>query len=172
MNEPDDDDIEQPAHEMETPSWISNLANDQNWIDASFEEMAARTKFIELVSCGTAEFNAGIEVGWTPAKIRTILADREFAELVSFSRHIADGNMEQTLYKLGQAKGNMAAIQMWLYNRQPDRWRDVKRIEVRSDTTIHVGVVHSVKASALALLGERSVAELQQLAIEATATDE
>lgn len=167
-DEPDDGAVEP---ERETPAWLSQLA-DARWVDQTFEEMTARQEFIDKVSCGTSEFNAGIEVGWTPAKIRTMTADPDFRELVTFARELADGNVEGTLYRLARIKGNMAAIQMWLFNRRPDRWKDVKRIEVHTDATVHIGVVHSVKAAALQLLGERSVADLQRLAIETTASDD
>lgn len=113
-DEPDDE------PERETPAWLSQLA-DARWVDQTFEEMTARQEFIDKVSCGTSEFNAGIEVGWTPAKIRTMTADPDFRELVTFARELADGNVEGTLYRLARIKGNMAAIQMWLFNRRPDR---------------------------------------------------
>lgn len=140
------------------------------WVNETFEEMTKRVEFLDKVSCGTSELNAGIEVGWTPAKIRGLLADKGFREMVTFAQRLADGNIEKKLYQVAR-RGNMAAIQMWLFNREPDRWRDVKRIEVHHDATIQVGVIHSVKQGALALLGERSVADLQRLAIESTATE-
>jgi hypothetical protein len=114
-DEPDDGAVEP---ERETPAWLSRLG-DERWVDQTFEEMTARQEFIDKVSCGTSEFNAGIEVGWTPAKIRTMTADPDFRELVTFARELADGNVEGTLYRLAHEKGNMAAIQMWLFNRRP-----------------------------------------------------
>ena len=77
-DEPDDGAVEP---ERETPAWLSRLG-DERWVDQTFEEMTARQEFIDKVSCGTSEFNAGIEVGWTPAKIRTMTADPDFRELV------------------------------------------------------------------------------------------
>lgn len=164
-DEPDDE------PELETPAWLSQLA-DARWVDQTFEEMTARQEFIDKVSCGTSEFNAGIEVGWTPAKIRTMTADPDFRELVTFARELADGNVEGTLYRLARIKGNMAAIQMWLFNRRPDRWKDVKRIEVHTDSTVRAEAVHSVKIGVLELLREHSIAELQHLAIETTTSDD
>ena len=167
-DEPDDGAVEP---ERETPAWLSRLG-DERWVDQTFEEMTARQEFIDKVSCGTSEFNAGIEVGWTPAKIRTMTADPDFRELVTFARELADGNVEGTLYRLARIKGNMAAIQMWLFNRRPDRWKDVKRIEVHADSTVRVEAVHSVKIGVLELLREHSIAELQHLAIETTTSDD
>ena len=100
-DEPDDGAVEP---ERETPAWLSRLG-DERWVDQTFEEMTARQEFIDKVSCGTSEFNAGIEVGWTPAKIRTMTADPDFRELVTFARELADGNVEGP----GDAEGTRAA---------------------------------------------------------------
>jgi hypothetical protein len=54
-------------------------------------------------------------------------------------------------------------MQMWLFNRRPDDWRDVKRIEIRSEQRIEVAAVESVKAGVIALIREQGVAAMQAL---------
>ena len=57
----------------------------------------------------------------------------------------------------------MAAITMVLFNRRADRWRDVKRIEVRTDATATINSTESAKAAAIALLADRGVDAMQAL---------
>lgn len=142
----------------------------QRYYDTEFEGITERISFLEKVAEGTSEFNAGIEVGWSPAETRKALAEPEFRELIDFACQQADGNIEQALYKIAH-KGNLGAMQMWLYNRQPGKWKDVKRIEVTNDVKVSIGVVASVKAGALEMLREHGVEAMQHLAIETTASE-
>lgn len=139
-----------------------------------FDDMARRTEFLSLVGEGTPEMNAGIEVGWTPHQTRRNCQDPAFRELIEFAKEQADGNVEHVLHTLALEK-NLGAIQMWLFNRQPGRWKDVKRIEVRNEHTVQIAIVNSVKQGALELLDEVGVEQLQGLAttaIETTASDD
>lgn len=141
------------------------------WVDATFDDMTSRQAFLDKVAAGTTPFNAGIEVGWTPAATKKNVADPEFAELISYAQQMADGNIEKKLHDIA-LKGNLGAIQMWLFNRRPEMWKDVKRIEVNQNVNVQLGVVHSVKEAAHELMRGHSIADLQRLAIEATSSDD
>jgi hypothetical protein len=52
---------------------------------------------------------------------------------------------------------------LWLFNRAPERWRDVKRIEVRAEHKVSIGAVETVKAGVLQLLREQGVGAMQAL---------
>lgn len=127
-----------------------------------FDDMVARETFVELVAAGVSPINAGIEVGWTPRQTKANLADPEFQELVDFAEQRLIGSMEQTLVAVAQ-RGNVAALTLFLFNRAPDRWRDVKRIEVKADIKVTQGMVEAVKTGALELLREHGVGALQAL---------
>lgn len=127
--------------------------------------------FLEWVKIGTPPLHAALEVGWSPARLRQMLSDPEFKALVDAMEEYKDQTIEQALFDQAK-KGAGWAVQMWLYNRQPDRWRDTKRIEVRSETTIQVGIVASVKEAALALLRERPIGELQEGILDAEVVDD
>lgn len=130
--------------------------------DREFERMEAMERFIDLVADGCPEVNAALEVGWTPRVMQSYLQDSSFRDMVSAARDRADGTIEQKLFAVAKG-GNMTAIQMWLFNRQPERWRDLKRIEIHTDSTVKVEVVGAVKEAAMAMLNQLGVAKMQEL---------
>lgn len=128
--------------------------------DRMFNDIVERELFLELVTYGTPVNLAGLEVGWTFRQTKRNLADPEFAELIEYAKIHRDDRIEKTLYTIAE-KGNMPAIAMILLNRRADQFRDVKRIEVKSEHTVSIGIVHSVKQSVLELIQEHGVEALQ-----------
>lgn len=127
-----------------------------------FDDLVEAERFIELVAVGVHPLNAGIEVGWTPRHTKAKMKDPEFAELVDLAIDRANASMEEAVYQKGRA-GNVTAQMFWLLNRVPERWRDVKRIEVRADHKVSVTAVESVKAGVIELLRDQGVAAMQEL---------
>lgn len=138
----------------------------------SDREMRETQAFLEDIRTGTGPLNAGIAVGWSPAKIKRLLRDEAFAEMVDVARERLHESIEKTLYQLADG-GHIKAIQMVLYNERADRWKDVRHINVEQHSTLDIGVVESVKTAARELLRENGVAALQQPveAIETTAVE-
>lgn len=126
--------------------------------------------FLEDIRVGTGPLNAGLAVGWSPAKVRRLLKDAEFVELMNAASEMRLESVEKTLWQLAD-RGHFKAIQMVLFNKRPDAWRDIKHIQVDKRETLEVGVVVSVKAAALELLREQGVDAFQpeQTAIEVEA---
>lgn len=140
----------------------------------SFDEYTTVERFVQAIANGAKPINAAIEVGWTPAQLnRRMKNDPDFVDLVRFAEEQASGIIEQVMFDKARS-GSFPAMQFWLLNRDPERWRDVKRIEVHQETNIQVGVVRSVKQGLVEMLREQGVATVQALpaAIEATATEE
>lgn len=129
---------------------------------SDFDDMVEAERFLELVAHGVHPVNAGIEVGWSPAKTKSKMKDADFVDMVNGATDRANASIEEALYSKALA-GNVSAIQMWLFNREPERWRDVKRIEVRAEHQVQIGVVESVKTGVLDLLRENGAAALQAL---------
>lgn len=127
-----------------------------------FDEMVQAERFVGLVAAGIPPVLAGIEVGWSPAQTKARLKDPEFADIVAGATDTANATIEQALFNKASA-GNVAAIQMWLFNREPDRWRDVRRIEIRSQHQVSVTAVESVKAGVLQLIREQGVEAMQAI---------
>ena len=117
----------------------------------SLKGLEDREQFLTAVALGTPHLLAGIEVGWLPAKTKQMLRDPEFAALVRMAEEMADEGIERALYAKA-ATGNMTAIQLWLYNRRPEKWKDVKRIEMKIDGELSVANVRENAATVLELL--------------------
>jgi hypothetical protein len=141
-------------------------------LELTEKEKGETLMFLEDVRTGTGPINAGVAVGWSPAKVRRFLNDPEFAELVSTAKEQLHEDIEATVYRLAKG-GHIKAAQMVLYNERSERWKDVRHINVQQHSTLDIGVVESVKTAARELLREQGVAALQQkpAAIEATAVE-
>lgn len=136
--------------------------SDDERVDHAFDDAMQKELFLSLVAQGVAEPNAAFEVDWSPFKLRKILKDPEFRDLIRDARDRCDGDVQKAVHTAA-LKGNVSAQSLWLFNRQPALWRDVKRIEIRQDTTISIGAVNSYKEAALQLLREQGVGAIQAL---------
>jgi hypothetical protein len=61
-------------------------------------------------------------------------ADPEFAAAEQEAEMDATENIEDALYRAAIG-GNVTAMQVWLYNRCPDRWRDRRNLGKLTDPT-------------------------------------
>lgn len=138
----------------------------------SDRDMRETMVFMEDVRTGTGPMNAAIAVGWSPAKLKRLMQDPGFADLLDVARERRLETVEKTLWELAQG-GHFKAIQMVLYNERSEQWRDVRHIQVERHDQLDIGIVVSVKEAALASLREAGVAAFQMApaVIEATATD-
>jgi len=98
----------------------------------------AKRKFIRLVRNGMTKTQAAREIGMGYATLyRGYITDPDFGNAVEDAVQIsmAEKNIdvENALYEAALAK-NITAIQVWLYNRDPDRWAD--RRTVKHDGTL------------------------------------
>lgn len=128
--------------------------------EREFEDMAKRSEFLELVADGTPEILAAYQVGWTRKKLRLYMQDPVWREMVEFANDQMLDSVEKAMVQAAK-KGNLGAMQMVLYNRRPDRWRDLRRIEVKQDVTVTTVEVNAAKQAALELLREHGIASLQ-----------
>lgn len=138
-----------------------------------FKEITDPMRIAEIVATGCRPLNAALQIGWSPGKLkRELKHDQEFRELIEAAEQEAVGKVEHAIM-IRAMNGNVPAAMFVLLNRDPDRWRDVKRIEVHQDTSISVTVVRSAVEAAQELLRTNGAAALQGLrpAIEATASE-
>lgn len=117
-------------------------------------------EWLGLIREGTPPELAGYEVGWLPAKTRRYMADPSIAELVESAGDLAVDGIERVLFAKGMA-GNMTAIQLILFNRRPERWRDVKRVEINGNLRITADEAASQAAIVLEMLRNGDISALQ-----------
>lgn len=128
--------------------------------EAALMETAQVETFLNSIASGVPELLAGVELGWSPRQTKARLADPEFAQLVGIYKDLANDGIERALYKLANS-GHLGAIQMWLYNKRAEQWRDVRRIEVRNEHTINVDAVAAARDAVLAALTSGNIGALQ-----------
>jgi hypothetical protein len=87
-----------------------------------------RQAYLDLLRQGTRRGAAAEAVGVHRDTIRnTMLADPEFAAAVDAAEMDANELVENSLFTQA-VKGNTTAIQVWLYNRNPNRWKDQRNL--------------------------------------------
>ena len=86
-----------------------------------------REAYLELLRQGGRRHASARAVGITPDMVcLTMHADPEFASAVNKAEMEANEFVESALFQQTQ-KGNVTAIQVWLYNRDPARWKDQRK---------------------------------------------
>lgn len=127
-------------------------------------ELRRRGDFLDAVRAGTPVEIAAYEVGWSPRVFQRLMDDDEFAELVEIHASLRDAAVEKVLYERALA-GNQRAMEMWLLNRRPDRWKDTKSLKIEGDTStapeIIAATAAAIRATVLDLAKERNIQALQ-----------
>jgi hypothetical protein len=95
-----------------------------------------KAKFLELLSEGSRRGAAAKSIGISRQIITEFAKDNEeFRNAIDEAEMDANEVVEDALYKAA-CKGNVVAIQVWLYNRVPDKWTDKRNVEVRHSGNI------------------------------------
>ena len=88
-----------------------------------------KAEYIKLISSGVRRGIAAKAVGVTRQTISVHMQnDAEFKKTVSEAELDADEPVENALYESAKS-GNVVAIQVWLYNRQPEAWADKRKVQ-------------------------------------------
>jgi hypothetical protein len=94
-----------------------------------------KEKFLALLREGSRRGKAAKAVGVTRQTVAEhCRADPDFAAQVSTAEIVADELVEDALYTAA-INGNVVACQVWLYNRQPERWKDRRAIKLQAAGT-------------------------------------
>jgi hypothetical protein len=87
-----------------------------------------KTAYLELLKQGQRRGAAAEAVGVHRDTVRNaMLADPEFASAVDAAEMDVNEVVENALLEQAK-KGNTTAIQVWLYNRTPSRWKDQRNL--------------------------------------------
>jgi hypothetical protein len=119
-------------------------------------------EFLEALSNGVGQLNAALAVGWSPKKLRDLMRDNEFLDMMEESRIRGVETIEQKVFELA-SRGNLAAATLYLYCQAPDRgWRPpAQRVSVSSQTTVKVELVEGAKQAVMEQLRAGGVKALQ-----------
>jgi hypothetical protein len=92
-----------------------------------------RDEYLELLRAGQRRGAAAHAVGVTRQTVSQYKKrDLEFAALCDDAEMDANEEVEDALFQAALS-GNVTAVQVWLYNRWPDRWADRRNVRVTGE---------------------------------------
>ena len=96
-----------------------------------------KAAFLDLLRSGTRRCAAARAVGIDRSTAyRHSRDDPDFAAAVEEAETEANEVVEDALFKAATEGGNVTAMQVWLYNRCPDRWQDRRSVKVSATATL------------------------------------
>lgn len=153
-----DDDEDRPQY----PDVVSLLED----YGVDHDELERTARFFEKRVTGVEPALAALEVGWSARQLRLKERDPYFAEIMGEINQGLVEAVEGVAVRKALA-GNTEMIKLFLYNRAPDRWRDVRRIvDERHDAPVEQ-IAASVTAGVLAAIRASGVREMQSAFIPA-----
>lgn len=137
-------------------------------LDITYDEMLQRQQFIDAIALGTDPLLAGLEVGWSLTKAKRIAV--EMREIVDMAQNVVDLRISRVVAELA-LDGHEWAVKLWLFNRRPDLFKDVRHIEVKHGIELPAHVIaetrEQVRERVREVIMAGGVAELQQPIIDA-----
>ena len=89
--------------------------------------------YLDLIREGKGRVLAAREIGVNIKTVdRHMASDSDFKKAVSLSETEVNQKVENALYEAA-VSGNVTAIQVWLYNRDPKRWADRRNIQLAGE---------------------------------------
>lgn len=94
-----------------------------------------RERYLELLREGGRRHQSARDVGVQPSTVARFAREHpEFALAIDEAEMEANQIVEDALFQAATS-GNVVACQVWLYNRDPDRWMDMRRIGVNAQVS-------------------------------------
>lgn len=121
---------------------------------------AKREQYLQLLREGSRRHAAARAVNVDPSTVaRYARENPDFARGIDEAEMEANQIVEDALFQAA-ASGNVIACQVWLYNREPDRWMDMRRIGVQAQVSGEIEHRVSVDTDHLDAEIERSLDRL------------
>lgn len=119
-------------------------------------------EFLEATTRGVGMITAGLAVGWSPHKTRTMLLDEEVKALYAECRIVKTETIEQRVWELAD-RGNLRAAELYLYCQASERgWKPpAQRLQIGSTSIVKVEIVETARQAALAMIERGDFAALQ-----------
>lgn len=103
-----------------------------------------KAEYIRLLSEGGRRHASAKAVGVTPPTVNAHMKDSpDFAMAVANAEIEANEIVENALFTQA-TKGNVTAIQVWLYNRANDRWVDKRHSEQKITGELGVRIIDDI----------------------------
>jgi len=94
-----------------------------------------KKEYLDLLRDGGRRHASARSVGISPwTAVNHMNEDGEFRNEVELAEMEANERVEDALFMAAES-GNVTAIQVWLYNRAPDRWTDKRNPPKTDDST-------------------------------------
>lgn len=94
-----------------------------------------KKEYLDLLRDGGRRHASARSVGISPwTAVNHMNEDEEFRNEVELAEMEANERVEDALFMAAES-GNVTAIQVWLYNRAPDRWTDKRNPPKTDDST-------------------------------------
>ena len=114
--------------------------------------VAKRERYLQLLREGSRRQAAARAVAVDPSTVARYAREHaDFARAIDEAEMEANEIVEDALFQAA-ASGNVIAMQVWLYNREPDRWMDMRRIGLQAQ--VNGEVEHRVTVDTEHLDGE------------------
>jgi hypothetical protein len=119
---------------------------------------AKREQYLTELREGARRGAAAESVGISRETARVWMRDNAaFREQVEQAEMDANELVEDALFQAASS-GNVTAIQVWLYNRTPERWRDMRAREAVADAAKAAGLVTNLVAGLRSELADEDTA--------------
>lgn len=119
-----------------------------------------REEYLQLLREGSRRHAAARSIGVAPSTVARYAREHaEFARAIEEAEMEANQIVEDALFQAA-ASGNVIACQVWLYNRDPDRWMDMRRIGVNAQVSGEVEHRHTIDTDHLDVEIERALDKL------------
>lgn len=105
-----------------------------------------RKRYLDLLADGNTRYNSAYAAGVSHELVRQYrMATPGWKEEEGFAEALANGKVANALFQAA-LDGNVTAIQVWLYNRASDQWKDKRNVEHSgpSGGPIQLGIVEVI----------------------------
>lgn len=127
----------------------------------SFGQIMRIETFLGRIYDGCGRMSAAVEVGWSPAELRSLMRDPEFADLVVAAEERRLESIEEVAFTMAREKNTKMVSFILERQGQHRGWGPVQRIDVNRNVKVDI----TAKLSAVEALREvmRSGADIAAL---------
>jgi len=146
------------SHNNNTTNNTPNTTTNGDRKPYKFDDIKKKA-YLDHISNGHTRGHAATLIGMHRSTIVDHMkADKEFAEAVSDAELDAIGKVVNALHEAA-VRGNVTAIQVFLYNRDPVNWKDKRNIQLGGLDGGPVKVEHDAKGKLLEILNRLALRE-------------